>query len=91
MDHLEGPLPEEAAQIQIVDKMKHLGINITKNPKHYITDNIVPLLAKFTGKIKIWKWLPLSVAGRRNQIKMLWMLQLLYVDEKYSAHIIQYR
>lgn len=47
VDHLEGPLPEEAIQIQIVDKMKYLGVNITKDPKHYIMDNIVPLLVKF--------------------------------------------
>lgn len=63
MDPLESPLSEEVAQIQIMNKMKYLGINISRDPKQYIMDNIVPLLVKFRGKIKIWKRLPLSVAG----------------------------
>lgn len=45
----------------------------------FALDNIDPLLIKFKGKIKIWKRLPLSVAGRCNLIKMIWLPQLLYV------------
>lgn len=89
VDPLENSLIEEVAQIKIVNTFKYLGINISRDPKKYIGDNIVPLLAKFKGKTKIWRSLPISVAGRCNLIKMLWMSQLLYV--LHNSHVWLYK
>lgn len=79
VDPLEGSLPEEVAQIQVLNKFKYLDINITVDPHLYTSDNIDPFLAKFRGKIQVWKCLPLYVAGRCRRIKMIWMPQVLYV------------
>lgn len=75
VDPLRDPLPEEVAQIPVVNKFKYLGINISRDPQSYISD-ITLLLVKFRN-IKVWKCLSLSVAGRCNL--MIWMPQLLYV------------
>lgn len=79
VDPLIVSLPEEVAQIPVVNTFKYLGINISKDLQQYTSDNIDPLLIKFRGKIKVWKRLPISVAGRCNLTKMIWMSQLLYV------------
>lgn len=69
----------ESIQVKIIEKTKYLGIYITNDPNDYINNNLVPLLAKFKNKSDIWKGLPLSVVGRCNLIKMLWLPQLLYL------------
>lgn len=52
---------------------------LSNDPNQYISDNLVPLLLKFKRKCDIWSRLPLSVAGRSNLVKMVWMPQLLYL------------
>lgn len=71
-------LPAPVGQLMVVDRMKYLGIWLTKDPNQYIKDNFAPLLLRFRRKCDIWSRLPLSVAGKINLIKMIWMLQLLY-------------
>lgn len=79
VDPLCAPLPEEVAQIPVVNKFKYLGITISGDPSSYVVDNIVPFLTKLRAKTKIWKNLPISVAWRCNLVKMIWMPELLYV------------
>lgn len=79
VDPLEKTLPQEAEQIQIASQIKYLGINISRDPNQYIADNMAPLLDNYKRKIKALKQFPQSVAGQCNLIKMVWMLQLLYV------------
>lgn len=77
---LESPLPSGISQIEVVSKMKYLGIFVTKDPRQYIINDIAPLITRFRQKGRIWGQLPLSVAGLNcNSIKMIWMPQLLYV------------
>lgn len=71
-------LPSPVGQLRVVDRMKYLGIWLIKDPNQYIEDNFAPLLLRFRRKYDIWSRLPLSVAGRINLIKMIWMPQLLY-------------
>lgn len=66
-------------RLRVVEKMRYLGIVISTDPVQYIGDNLVPLFEKFRRKSAIWCQLPLSLAGRVNLIKMVWMPQLLYV------------
>lgn len=71
-------LPSPVGQLRVVDRMKYLGLWLTKDPNQYIEDNFAPLLLRFRRKCDIWSRLPLSVAGRINLIKMISMPQLLY-------------
>ena len=64
--------------IPITSSFKYLGVQITARPRDFIHLNISPLLLRFRDKIKTWKALLLSVAGRVNLIKMILMPQLLY-------------
>lgn len=59
--------------------MGYLGINMTKEPGQFIAGNVVPLMVKLRQKTKVWSRLTLSVAGRINLIKMVWMPQILYI------------
>lgn len=59
VDTLRNPIMSEIPQLEVVTTMKYLGINLTKDPNHYIDDNIVPLLTKFKRKMDIWNRLPL--------------------------------
>lgn len=79
IDTLCEPLPHQASQVQVVRHMKYLGINITRDPSQYISGNLVPLMKKLKQKCQVWRRLPLSVAGRCNLIKMVWLPQILYV------------
>lgn len=51
VDPLESLLLDEVPQMEIVDKVKYLGINIMRDPKQYII-NIASLPVKFKGKLK---------------------------------------
>lgn len=68
-----------AAPITIAHSFKYLGIVISKTIQEYIAQNMNPLLEKFKNVSKTWCKLPLSVVGRINLIKMVWMPQLLYI------------
>lgn len=79
IDPLVDPLPSQVNSIKIVNQMRYLGVNITKDPGQFITGNVVPLLTKLKQKSRVWGGLPLSVAGRCNLIKMIWMPQILFI------------
>lgn len=73
MDGIVGGLPENAEQLQIVEGFKHLGVNITVNPKLYTTKNLESLIKAFRTKCGMWNRLSLSVIGRCSLIKMTWL------------------
>lgn len=79
IDSTTGSLPQGIPRLRVVDKLKYLGIVLDNNPSHYIRDNLAPLLEKFKRKTDVWSRLPLSVAGRVNLVKMIWMPQLMYI------------
>ena len=79
VDPMKNQILAEIPQLETVGKIKYLGIVIAQDLNKYIENNLAPLLLKFKNKIGIWRHLPLSVAGRCNLIKMMWMPQLLYV------------
>lgn len=79
IDPLTEPLPYQTPQIKVVNQLKYLGINISRDPEQYIAENLVPLMKKLKQKCRVWGRLPLSVAGRCNLIKMVWMPQILYI------------
>lgn len=79
IDPVEENVPVSNIHMEIAESTKYLGIKLTKDPGEYLDNNLNPLLRKFKSKIEIWRGLPLSVAGRCNLIKMLWLPQLLYV------------
>lgn len=55
MDGRLTPARVQQTQLIVAEKIKYLGITMTKNPKHYIEDNLNPLLLKFKKKCEIWK------------------------------------
>lgn len=79
IDPLVNPLPSQVNSIKIVNQMRYLGVNITRDPGQYIAANVVPLMVKLKQKSRLWGGLPLSVAGRCNLIKMIWMPQILFI------------
>lgn len=56
----------------------NLWIYLTRDPKQYIINNIIPLVANFKWKSGIWCCFSL-VVGRCNLMKIIWMPQLLYI------------
>lgn len=79
VDPLDDSTSVGIPQLKITEKMKYLGIVLFKDPNLFIEDNLAPLLLKFKKKCDIWSRLPLSVAGRANLGKMIWLPQLLYL------------
>lgn len=76
---LGNQIPLGTPQLKVVAMLKYLDIWIMSDTNQYINNNLMPLLIKFKQKFDIWSRLPLSVAERCNLIKMIWLLQLLYV------------
>lgn len=63
--------------IRVVDSFKYPGLLYSR----YLDDNLDPLLNRFKDKYNLLTWskLPLSVAGRCNLVKMVWLPKGLYV------------
>jgi len=62
-----------------LEKFKYLGIQITKSHSDLFKENFPPLLSKLESNIQFWKTLPISLLGRVNAIKMIFLPQLLYL------------
>lgn len=58
---------------------KYLEVVITLSFTAYTDRNILPLIAKFRQQRKTWSKISLSMVGRVNLVKMVWMPQMLYV------------
>ncbi|XP_055492206.1 uncharacterized protein LOC129697562 [Leucoraja erinacea] len=72
------------------EKFKYLGIQITRKYKALFNANFIPLLNKLNTLIEFWKTLPLSLLGRINAIKMIFLLQLLYLFQSIPVYIPKY-
>lgn len=79
VDPLRNSIPFAIPQLKVVERMKYLGIWLTRDPNQYISNNLVPPLLKFKHKSDIRSHLSSIVLGQGNLIKMIWMPQLLYL------------
>lgn len=65
--------------IPITPEFKYLGVYVTPQPRDYVSLNVCPLLSRINDKIKVWSKLKMSLVGRVNLTKMIFMPQLLYM------------
>ena len=61
------------------DSLTYLGIIITKKYNDLYKASVPALLDKLANNIQFWKTLPISLLGRVNAIKMIFLPQLLYL------------
>ncbi|XP_041429991.1 protein max isoform X1 [Xenopus laevis] len=71
-DMRHGPL------LQWVDSFRYLGIEIHKDTKKYVDLNLTPLIRSLKLKVQNWANLPLSLPGRINILKLIFLPKLLY-------------
>lgn len=69
------------------EKFKYLGIEITRNYHGMFNANYSPLLKKLNSLIKFWKTLPMSLIGRINAIKMIFLPQILYLFQSIPIYL----
>lgn len=62
-----------------VYKFKYLGILVSSNLSDFIPDNIEPVIGSFKTAASQWVRLPLTVWGRVNLFKMVYLPKFLYV------------
>ncbi len=62
-----------------LEKFTYLGIHITRCHSSLFEANFPSLLSKLKSNIQFWKTLPVSMLGRVNAIKMVFLPQLLYL------------
>lgn len=72
----QGPTLQD---IPITPQFKYLGVYVTLQPRDYVSLNVCPLLSRNNDKIKVWSKLKMSLVGRVNLTKMIFMPQLLYM------------
>lgn len=65
--------------IPIASLFKYLGVYVTPRPIDYLSLNSSPLLGRIRVKMKIWVKLRLSLVGKVNLVKMIFMPQSLYI------------
>ena len=61
------------------DKFTYLGIEITRHYSSLFQANFTPLIETLRTKIQFWDTLPISLIGRINAIKMIFLPQLIYL------------
>ena len=64
------------------DSLTYLGMVITKKYDDLYKANFPTLLNKLANNIQFWKTLPISLLGRVNAIKKIFLPQLLYLFQK---------
>jgi len=62
-----------------MEKITYLGIVVTSKYNLLFKANFNPLLSKLQACIHFWKTLPISLIGRINAIKMIFLPQILYL------------
>uniref|UniRef100_A0A803J2H9 Reverse transcriptase domain-containing protein n=1 Tax=Xenopus tropicalis TaxID=8364 RepID=A0A803J2H9_XENTR len=71
--------PTHGPQLQWVTSFTYLGIVIHKDPKKFTERNLTPPLKSLRTKLQHWASLPLSLPGRINILKMIWLPKFLYL------------
>lgn len=69
------------------DSLTYLGIVITKKFNDLYKANFPVLLNKLANNIQFWKTLPISLLGRVNAIKMIFLPQLLYLFQNLPIYL----
>uniref|UniRef100_A0A803JYV6 Reverse transcriptase domain-containing protein n=1 Tax=Xenopus tropicalis TaxID=8364 RepID=A0A803JYV6_XENTR len=65
--------------LQWVDAFKYLGIQVRRELSDFIPNNLEPILKTMKEKLLIWANLPLSIWGRINLLKMIFLPKFLYI------------
>lgn len=65
--------------VQVARSFRYLGVQVTPEPRDFVSLNVSPLINRIRDRAKIWSRLKMSLAGRVNLIKMVFMPQLLYM------------
>lgn len=79
VDPLVTNLPKSASQIAVVSTFKYFGVQVTSQVNTYWREIFPYCLSGLSKVWKIWSKIPLTIIGRANLIKMIWMPQLLYL------------
>lgn len=69
------------------EKITYLGIIVTKKYSSLLKENFNPLMEKLKNNIQFWKTLPISLIGRVNAIKMVFLPQYLYLLQNLPVFI----
>lgn len=80
LDDTSGNTGTVHHNIPVSSRFKYLGIYVTPDRLEYVHLNLSPLLNRIRDKAKIWSRLKLSVSvvGKVNSIKIIFMPQFLY-------------
>ncbi|KAM7402819.1 hypothetical protein PAMP_018030 [Pampus punctatissimus] len=73
-----------------IRKFKYLGIWITPNYKDLYKYNFLPLIERLKQDIRVWDLLPLSLSGRINTIKMIFLPRLLYLFQNIPIYLTKF-
>lgn len=63
-------------RVPVTSSFKYLGVQVTPEPQDFISLNLSPLINRIQDRAKVWSRLKMSLAGRVNLIKMVFMPQL---------------
>lgn len=69
------------------EQFRYLGVYITRKYSLLFETNFPPLITKLQFNIQFWKTLPISLLGRVNAIKMIFLPQLLYLVQTVSIYL----
>lgn len=72
------------------DRFTYLGIEVTKQYSSLFQANFPPLLERLQTRISFWDTLPISLIGRINVIKMIFLPQLLYLFQNIPMFLKKY-
>lgn len=61
------------------EKITYLGIEVSKKYTSLFRENFPPLIEKLRSRLLFWNTLPISLIGRINAVKMVFLPQLLYL------------
>uniref|UniRef100_A0A803JF55 Reverse transcriptase domain-containing protein n=1 Tax=Xenopus tropicalis TaxID=8364 RepID=A0A803JF55_XENTR len=87
---LDGQAPqmtEPECTLKVANSFKYLGIHINKDPSLFLQDNLHPLHNRFKDTLKFWTKLPLTLIGRINICKMIFLPKYLYIFSNTPTHI----
>lgn len=65
--------------LKCTTRFRYLGIEVQRDPKLYLEDNVYTVLQNLITKCQTWKSLPLSLVGRINLLKMTFLSKFLYI------------
>uniref|UniRef100_A0A803JPQ3 Reverse transcriptase domain-containing protein n=1 Tax=Xenopus tropicalis TaxID=8364 RepID=A0A803JPQ3_XENTR len=71
--------PPQQTQLKWVTSFKYLGIWINPDPQLFLQLNLDPIMDSLSQVLKTWAKLPLTLWGRVNIIKMIYLPKFLYI------------